>query len=348
MNQTNPARLSMAELRSRLLTHPASAAPLVYPTEQAVEPPIPPSLARRQPAHTPTYVPEIPQRSNISRPTPIPDLGGGIDLMEMARSVRSGSGSHYADQYDAAPGMSVEEASQLHAELQDLRTTVAQYKSLLEQVEQEQQGIETREETFQKAIRDRDQMIDELQIRIQKLDAELKNRPVLKNAEELAVWNDELEREQTKFNQEKKRYEEERKQLREDEESLERQMRDQEISMARERALMARQETELKRLSAEIQQELEIVQRSDSGLRDRMAKFQRRHQEVLAKAAGIDPSVTAAQNEARSNAMNDMPFDLDFLPAADAPLPEPPSAESADRNRKDTRMMRRLFGNGKQ
>ena len=51
--------------------------------------------------------------------------------------------------------------------------------------------------------------------------------------------------------------------------------------MARERALMARQETELKRLSAEIQQELELMQRGDASLREQLIKFQRRASDVM-------------------------------------------------------------------
>jgi hypothetical protein len=69
--------------------------------------------------------------------------------------------------------------------------------------------------------------------------------------------------------------------LRDDEEASEKQMREMEVSMARERALMARQETELKRLSAEIQHELEIMQRGDAALREQMQKFQRRATEVM-------------------------------------------------------------------
>ena len=82
----------------------------------------------------------------------------------------------------------------------------------------------------------------------------------------------------------------ERQQLREDEESLEKQMRGMEVAMARERALMARQETELKRLSAEIQHELEIMQRGDANLRDQMQKFQRRAQDVLQGCVTIRPT----------------------------------------------------------
>jgi hypothetical protein len=58
-------------------------------------------------------------------------------------------------------------------------------------------------------------------------------------------------------------------------------MREMEVSMARERALLARQETELKRLSAEIQHELEIMQRGDASLREQLSKFQRRAADVM-------------------------------------------------------------------
>ena len=75
--------------------------------------------------------------------------------------------------------------------------------------------------------------------------------------------------------------EHDRKQLREDEEAMEKQLRDMEVGMARERPGMARQETELKRLSAEIQQELELLQRGDGQLREQMQKFQRRASDVM-------------------------------------------------------------------
>src|SRR5262249_54738413 len=77
-------------------------------------------------------------------------------------------------------------------------------------------------------------------------------------------------------------------------------MREMEVSMARERAMMARQETELKRLSAEIQHELELLQRGDGTLREQLSKFQRRHQEVLSRSLGqsappiVEPVAAAA------------------------------------------------------
>jgi len=112
---------------------------------------------------------------------------------------------------------------------------------------------------------------------------------VPKTRSELDEWADDLEKENSKLTQERRKIDEERLQLRDDEESLETQMRQMEVSMARERALMARQETELKRLSAEIQHELDILQRGDAGLREQMSKFQRRAQEVMTKPTGNGP-----------------------------------------------------------
>jgi hypothetical protein len=81
--------------------------------------------------------------------------------------------------------------------------------------------------------------------------------------------------------------------LRDDEESLEKQMRMMEVSMAKDRALMARQETELKRLSAEIQHELEIMQRGDAALREQLSKFQRRAADVMTGRIGPNGAAVA-------------------------------------------------------
>jgi len=110
--------------------------------------------------------------------------------------------------------------------------------------------------------------------------------PVPKTRSELEEWTDELEKENAHEEQARKKLEEERRQLLEDQEALETQMREMEVAMARERALIARQETELRRLNTEIQHELEMMQRGDASLREQMAKFQRRAQEVLAKPPG--------------------------------------------------------------
>jgi hypothetical protein len=63
-------------------------------------------------------------------------------------------------------------------------------------------------------------------------------------------------------------------------------MRQMEVSMAKDRAIMARQETELRRLHAEIQNELEVMQRGDANLREHMLRFQRRAQEVMNRPGG--------------------------------------------------------------
>ena len=132
--------------------------------------------------------------------------------------------------------------------------------------------------------------------------------PPPKTPDELDEWADELEQEHRLAK--KHNLDQDLKQLREDEESLEVQMRQMEVQMARERAMMARQETELKRLSAEITHELEIMQRGDGALREQLAKFQRRHQDVLAAAhrhnlppRHLPPPTPEPQAEAQGSAL---------------------------------------------
>ena len=92
---------------------------------------------------------------------------------------------------------------------------------------------------------------------------------------------DELEKERCQLARDRKTMDEERNQLREDEEDMMRQMREMEVQMAKERADLARQRTEVQRLHSEVKHELEQMQRGDRALTDRLAQFQRRHQEVL-------------------------------------------------------------------
>jgi len=117
---------------------------------------------------------------------------------------------------------------------------------------------------------------------VEELETAVNTKP--KSKGELEEWADELERESFQIAQERRMMEADRKQLREDESSLEKQMREMEVQMARERAMLARQEQELKRLNAEIQHELEVMQRGDGTLRERLAVFQRRHAEVIGGA----------------------------------------------------------------
>src|SRR5262245_12954044 len=107
---------------------------------------------------------------------------------------------------------------------------------------------------------------------------------------------DEQEKERCQLTQDRKTLDSERQQLRDDEEDMMRQMREMEVQMARERAEMARQRTELQRLHSEVKRELDLLQGSDRVLTDRLAQFQRRHQDLLHRA-GMATTKAAAPAE---------------------------------------------------
>ncbi|MBN9121973.1 MAG: hypothetical protein J0I06_22995 [Planctomycetes bacterium] len=187
------------------------------------------------------------------------------------------------------------EVQRLKNENKELRTLLDEMKHLLQEASESEQQLTVKEKEFAAALAEKDAQIEELNAHLGSIEEQIAKGelapppPAPKTRSELEEWGDELEKESAKLTQEKKRLEEDRRQLREDEEALEKQMREMEVSMARERALLARQETELKRLSAEIQHEVEILQRGDAGLREQMAKFQRRAQEVMTKPGGGPP-----------------------------------------------------------
>lgn len=203
----------------------------------------------------------------------------------------SGSGTqrmpHRSMSTDDSPG----EVARLKSENRELRQLLEEMKNLLQEASDTEQQYATRETDFLAVIAEKQRHLDELTSQFESIEEQIasgklgpqqiKTAPKAKT--ELETWNDDLEKENAAIEQQRRKLEDERQQLRDDEESLERQMRDMEVSMARDRALMARQETELKRLNAEIQHELEMIQRGDGALRDQMAKFQRRAQDVMQK-----------------------------------------------------------------
>lgn len=181
------------------------------------------------------------------------------------------------------------DTARLKAENKELRQLLSEMKQLLQEASDSEQQYAARQLELQGALTERQRHIDELSSQLQSIEEQISSGAlgpqqavvVPKTRTELEEWADELEKDHSILAQERKKLEHERRQLREDEESSENQMRQMEVGMARERALMARQETELKRLSAEIQHELEIMQRGDVQLRDQMQKFQRRAQDVI-------------------------------------------------------------------
>ena len=163
--------------------------------------------------------------------------------------------------------------------IEQLKQENAQLHQLMEEMRQLLQDASEQEQRVQAELKDREAKLATSASRIEELEAIVNAKP--KSKGELEEWADELERESFQIAQERRLMDTDRKQLREDESALEKQMREMEVQMARERAMLARQEQELKRLNAEIQHELEIMQRGDGTLRERLAVFQRRHAEVI-------------------------------------------------------------------
>ena len=209
-----------------------------------------------------------------------PDLGGSL-LMQVPPATSTGGANPTPEDF-----------KRVRHENRELRKLLEEMKTLLQEASENEQKASQREQDLLGQMHIRQRQLDELTSQMQAIEDQVASgalgpaAPVPKTRGELDEWADDLEKENAKLTQERRRIDEERQQLREDEESLETQMRQMEVSMARERALMARQETELKRLSAEIQHELEIMQRGDASLRDQLSKFQRRAADVLQKPGG--------------------------------------------------------------
>jgi len=295
-------RMSTADLRRRLLTPSAPAAALPEPSVPALG-----ALLRQAPAsrlvspqgRTAAEVPlaedllapfDAPPQQDF--PTALPHAATRVTPLEIARPV--GRSSHFhprpvlpqhpqevaptrfaepSPNYDAATEQFRHEGDQLRRENQHLETVMQEMRQLLHEASEQEQRVQTE-------LVDRDARLVTIQERVAELEAIIATKPKTKT--ELEEWADDLERESFQITQERRTMDQERRQLRDDEESLEKQMRDMEVQMARDRAILARQEQELKRLNAEIQHELEMMQRGDGNLRDRMAVFQRRHADVAA------------------------------------------------------------------
>ncbi|MBX9585192.1 MAG: hypothetical protein K2X87_33210, partial [Gemmataceae bacterium] len=184
------------------------------------------------------------------------------------------------------------EIQRLRAENRELRGLLDELRQLLQDAAEGEGKAAATEAELRAALATRDAQVEELSGQLGAVEEQIARGelapppPAPKTRGELEEWADELEREAAKVAQDRKRADDDRRQLREDEEALEQQMRGMEVGMARERALLARQETELKRLHGEIQHELDLLQRGDAGLREQMAKFQRRAAEVMQKPPG--------------------------------------------------------------
>jgi hypothetical protein len=315
MSNANPipeqaSLISAAELRRRLLasTPPPMAAPAAPAAEAngatAGEPQAPPPTMPAGGAQQILAQLRMPGKSGAvavpaSRPTPsVPIAVDPVPARPAVARRATGNGrldpeSSLAGAMSAIPGLDdryeepQSDFQRLKAENKELRKLLGEMKQLLQEASETEQKLVAKEKEFEAAQAAKDAQIEELSTHLGAIEEQIAKGelvpppPIPKTRGELEEWGDELEKENAKLQQERKKLDAERQQLREDEEALESQMREMEVSMARERALIARQETELRRLSAEIQHELELMQRGDANLREQMAKFQRRAQEVL-------------------------------------------------------------------
>jgi chromosome segregation ATPase len=164
-------------------------------------------------------------------------------------------------------------------------------KHLLQEASNTEQKHEAKVKELEQGLIERNLQVEEMTAQLHQIEEQIANGTLApqqpqRTKTELEEWNDELEKENARITNERKQLDNDLKQLRDDEEALEKQMRTMEVSMAKERAMLARQETELRRLHAEIQHELEIMNRGDAALREQMQKFQRRAQDVMQKPGG--------------------------------------------------------------
>jgi hypothetical protein len=223
---------------------------------------------------------------------------------------------------DVPTPQAASELDSLRAENAELRSLVVQLEQQQEQASQQQSASwEERQKEYEALLEEKSEVIRALHQRIHEL-TENQGRTTPEHApaepggtareQDVVALSEQLEQE--------------RRQLEEDEEALMQQMREMEMSMSRERAELARQRNELQRLHNDIRHELEQAAR-DAGLRERLAPLQRRHQEI-----GGARTTRAAPS--------DSPGAGRSTPSA-ASGPAPPATP-----RKESGLFRRLFGSG--
>ena len=261
-------------------------------------------LRRRLVAPSAEAAPPAEAGQNFARTTPGPrprqETALDIDLDPIAEMLPD-----LVQRQSAAPARGFEDSfSALERENAELRQIVEESRQLMADAGVLEEEAQVRDRQAGQEIDHLRTQVAELREQLGMLEGKIATGEAAKKtpqATELAEWSDELEKEQSRLTQERKRLDEDRKQLRDDEGHLEKQMCDMEVQMARERAMIARQEMDLRRLSTEIQHELEAIHRGDGQLRDQMARFQRRHQEVFNRAPG-QPIPATSPDPARGSA----------------------------------------------
>jgi DNA repair exonuclease SbcCD ATPase subunit len=261
-----------------------------------------------------------------SKPAPATNGSRRLASSTEKRLTDAGKGhTGRADQSRSLPPLTNQPRSELErlkTENAELRQLNAEYRELLEA--NDPTVWEQKVADAEQKLAENEAQLNEMRTRVEAWDEKFKTHRFVPHDEESAQMADELDKERAKLALDRKQLEKEREQLKEDEDSLMNQMRDMEVSMAKDRAELARQRTELQRLQTEIKHELELMQRGDAGVKERLAQFQRRYQDAL---------VRPAQPQA--------------APAPPPPVQQAaPPAPSASPRPRDSTVFKRLFGQG--
>jgi hypothetical protein len=218
------------------------------------------------------------------------------------------------------PPASRGEVDALRTENAELKSMVAELKQYLESNDPE--AWEERVRQAEAMVIERDQLIEAQKQHIDQWQEQLKTHRFVPSDDDLSHMADDMEKERCQLTKERKDLEEGRAQLDDDEDALMKQMREMEMAMARERADLARQRSELQRLQVEIKHELELLERGDASVKERLAQFQRRQAEALRPAGPPRQSPT--------------PATPDSAPPAQLQRPQP----------RESGVFKRLFGQG--
>ncbi len=181
------------------------------------------------------------------------------------------------------------ELERLKTEVAELRQLNAEYRELLEA--NDPTVWEQKVADAERCLADRDEQLAAMKAKVDEWEAKFKTHRFVPHDEEAAQMADELDKERAKLVGERKQLEKDQSQLKDDEEGMMKQMRDMEVAMAKDRADLARQRTELQRLQAEVKHELELLQRGDFGVKERLAQFQRRVFDPSARPVSPPPSI---------------------------------------------------------
>jgi uncharacterized phage infection (PIP) family protein YhgE len=221
------------------------------------------------------------RRGAIRKPATAEKTVGQQDTRSLRDSAAS---TGHGGLTPAGRRIGVSDLDQLRAENQELREMVTELKQVLE-ANDPQVWEQLNQEQLQ-LLAVRDQEITALKSACDEWNRKLQTCRFVPADDELAQISDELEKERCQVNQERRQLEDGKRQLKEDEDALMKQMREMEVAMARDRAELARQRMDLQRMQNDVQHELELLQRGDVAVKERLAQFQRRTNDTPARGLG--------------------------------------------------------------